>query len=77
MTTPSAAANAYASLARITDASAQVTVEVPVRNDRAAAASVELGVDLIDAEGQVALSLKQSQPVAAGTAASTRGVGRE
>lgn len=57
----------YAYAKDITDTAAQVTVEVPVRNDRVADANVDLRTDIIEAGGRVALSLTQSQRVAAGS----------
>ena len=62
-------AGAYAYATAITDDSAQVTVEVPVRNERTTTANVELRTELIDADGKVALTLTQTQSVAAGAAA--------
>jgi beta-galactosidase len=61
-------AGPYAYAQDITDASARVTVEVPVRNERALPATVEMRTEIRDADGKVALALTQSQPVAAGAA---------
>ncbi len=59
----------YAYADNITDASANVTVEVPVHNERTAAANVQLRVEVIDADGRTALALAQTQDVAAGATA--------
>jgi len=59
-------AGAYAYAHGITDAAAQVTVEVPVKNERGQVANVELRTEIIDADGEVALVLTQSKSVAAG-----------
>lgn len=56
----------YAYAQDITDASARVTIEVPLRNDRAAAARVEVRAEILGADGRVALSLTQTTSVAAG-----------
>ena len=56
----------YAYARNITDASADIGVEVPVRNERPSAANVELRTQLIDADGKVVLSLTQARPIAAG-----------
>ena len=69
-------AGAYAYAHEISDASAQVTVEVPVRNDRAENADVELRSEILDADGKVALALTQSQKVAAGGSADLKVSGR-
>ncbi len=65
-------AGPYAYATSITDASAQIGVEVPVQNGRATAENVTVRVDLIDAAGQVALALNQTQPVAAGASATVK-----
>ena len=59
----------YAYAQDITDASARITVEVPIRNDRGAAAKLEVRAEIIDANGQVALALAQRAEVAVGQAA--------
>ncbi|MCX6955133.1 MAG: DUF4982 domain-containing protein [Verrucomicrobia bacterium] len=59
-------AGPYVYATDITSASAQVGLEVPVQNARATAETVELRADVIDADGKVALILKQTQSVAAG-----------
>ena len=58
----------YAFATEITPASAQVSVEVPVQNERASAQRVELVTDVVDADGTSVLTLRQVQQVAAGTA---------
>jgi beta-galactosidase len=68
-------AGAYAYAENLADASAQITVEVPVRNERPTAADVELHTTLLDAEGRVALTLKQTLAVAAGAAATFKVTG--
>ena len=67
---------AYAYAHDITDASAQVTVEVPVKNERGQPADVELRTEVIDADGKVALALTQSERVAAGAAGELKVSGR-
>lgn len=62
-------AGPYAYATDITGASAQVTLEVPVRNDRSATELVELRAEVRDASGQAVLVLKETQSVAAGAAA--------
>ena len=69
-------AGAYAYAHEITDASALVTVEVPVRNDRGESAQVELRTQIVDADGKVALALTQSQQVAAGATGDFKVTGR-
>jgi beta-galactosidase len=59
----------YAYAENITDASARVTVEVPLRNERADGAKVELRVEVIDADGRTALTLSDTKDVAAGASA--------
>lgn len=57
----------YVYASDISAESAQIHVEVPVQNDRAAAESVSVHVDLIDADGKKSLSLTASaQPLAPG-----------
>jgi len=57
----------YAYATDIGSASAQVTVEVPVQNDRTSAQQVTLETRVIDADGRVALMLaSQPQQIAAG-----------
>ena len=58
----------YAYAQDITDAAARVTVEVPIRNERSAAANIEVRAEIIDANGKVSLSLAQRTEVAAGQA---------
>jgi beta-galactosidase len=69
-------AGPYAYAHDITDASAQVTVEVPVKNERGQAADVELRTEVIDAGGNVALTLTQSARVPAGASADLKTSGR-
>jgi beta-galactosidase len=58
----------YAYATDISSASAQVTVEVPVRNERSSAQQVELRTTVLDADGRTVLNLQQAQQVAAGAA---------
>ncbi len=53
----------------ITDASAQVTLEVPVQNERASNETVAVHAEVFDADGKSVLVLDQAQPVAAGAKA--------
>ncbi len=65
----------YAYATDITPASAQVTVEVPVQNERASAQQVEVQINVIDADGKPVLTLKQSRQVAAGAKAEFKASG--
>ena len=69
-------AGPYAYAHDMTDTSAQVTIEVPVKNERGQAADVELRSDVIDAAGNVALTLTQADRVPAGAAAELKVSGR-
>jgi beta-galactosidase len=62
-------AGPYAYATGITPAAAQVTVEVPVENERSSAQRVELRTSVIDAEGRSVLALTQAKEIAAGAAA--------
>lgn len=50
----------------ISNASARVGVEVPVQNDRAAAATVELLTEMFDADGKSVFALKTTESLPAG-----------
>lgn len=69
-------AGVYAYAHDVSDASAQITVEVPVKNDRSESASVELRSEVIDAEGRVVLTLTQTQQIAAGRSGDFKVSGR-
>ena len=69
-------AGPYAYAHDISDASAQVTIEVPVRNERADSAQVELRTQVVDADGTVALTLTQSKRVGAGETIDFKVTGR-
>lgn len=56
----------YAYATRFSPDMAEIAVEVPIENGRPSDETVELRVDVIDAEGKTALSLTQSQSVKAG-----------
>src|SRR5581483_362220 len=59
-------AGPYVYATDISDAAAQVTLEVPVQNERGAAENVELHADVIDADGRTVLTLTQTQQFGAG-----------
>jgi beta-galactosidase len=56
----------YAYASAITSASAKVTVEVPVQNERTTAAQVDVQVRVLDAEGRAVLASTRTEPIAAG-----------
>ena len=56
----------YAYATDITAAAAQVSIEVPIENGRLAGAEAELRVDVLDADGAMALSLRGARAIAAG-----------
>ena len=62
-------AGPYAYATEISSQSAQVAIEVPVRNGRSGSADVTLDVKVIDAGGKTVLALSRAQPVAAGAGA--------
>ncbi|HEX9365870.1 MAG TPA: DUF4982 domain-containing protein, partial [Vicinamibacterales bacterium] len=62
-------AGPYAYATDITPASARVTIEVPVQNERASSEQVELRTSLVDADGRTVLTLTQTKTVAAGASA--------
>ncbi|HTM26945.1 MAG TPA: DUF4982 domain-containing protein [Vicinamibacterales bacterium] len=59
-------AGPYAYATDITPASARVTIEVPVQNDRASDQRVELQTTIVDADGRTVLSQAQTTTIAAG-----------
>ena len=59
-------AGPYVHAGDITEQSAKVTVEIPVRNDRKANANFQVRADVIDRDGKVVLALEQPGEVAAG-----------
>jgi beta-galactosidase len=62
-------AGPYAYATEISAASAKIGVEVPIQNERKAAADVELTARLLDPAGKVAAEWKKSGPVEAGAKA--------
>jgi beta-galactosidase len=62
-------AGPYAYATDISNASAQIGLEVPAQNERATSATVELRAEVFDANGQSALTLNQTQKIAAGAKA--------
>ncbi len=56
----------YVYATEISNASAKVGVEVPVKNDRAAGATVELLNEMFDADGRSVFAMKTTETIAAG-----------
>ena len=59
-------AGPYVYAADISDASAQIQLEVPVQNERASAAQAEMVATVLDRDGRNVLELKQAGSIAAG-----------
>lgn len=59
-------AGPYVYATGISNASAEIHVEVPVQNERRAAAEVEMRAEVLDRDGRRVLELKQSATLAAG-----------
>ena len=62
-------AGPYAYATDITPASAQITIEVPVQNDRTSAVDTELQTNVFDADGKSVLQFRQMQRVVGGGSA--------
>jgi beta-galactosidase len=62
----------YAYATEVTEKSAKVGIEVPVRNDRNTAESVEVEAELIDADGKSVFTVRQRTTLSPGTAAKLR-----
>lgn len=62
-------AGVYAYATDISPRSAKVSVEIPIQNGRTSAAEFDVQSEVVDADGRVVLSLKQSQSLAAGGSA--------
>jgi beta-galactosidase len=59
-------AGPYVYATGISDAAAQINLEVPVQNERTSATQVEMVADVLDSGGKSVLELKQSGSIAAG-----------
>jgi beta-galactosidase len=66
----------YAYASEVSDASARVGIEVPVRNDRPEDVDVEVVVEILDRDGHPAASFSQPQRLAAGATARVDFTGR-
>jgi beta-galactosidase len=62
-------AGPYVYATEVSDAAANVTLEVPAQNERTTAAAAELSANIIDGDGKVVLTLTSSQSIAAGASA--------
>ncbi len=65
-------AGPYVYAGDISEASAKISLEVPVQNERTSAANAELTAAVVDGSGRTVLALKQSATVAAGANALLR-----